>query len=136
MKGDDEITIKQVRQLLADFESEDGKYKTIELINFLNSFVFIKEKQDAFYQEQVYENMKKMFANTYDEHDVINFIQNSTYVPTSNEGNQQLNRNVLYQLFDSHLHKGSHVEIAEEDKQKQFNAFMEKFRNQLVQNLF
>jgi hypothetical protein len=29
MKGDDDITISELRQLLKNFESEDGKYKTI-----------------------------------------------------------------------------------------------------------
>jgi hypothetical protein len=40
--------------MLECFESEDGRYKTIELINFLNSFVFNQRKEDAFYQDQIY----------------------------------------------------------------------------------
>jgi hypothetical protein len=62
--------------------------------------------------------MRKRFANTYDEHDLLDFIGSSTYVPTENGENEELNRRVLYKIFDDHLNRESHVEIAEEHKER------------------
>jgi hypothetical protein len=90
METHEPVTKEEIRSLLQSFESEDGKYKTIELIQFLNSFVFNEKKEDAFYQEQVYENMNPKFSNSFDENNLLDFISKAKYIPLQNEGNEEI----------------------------------------------
>lgn len=62
MEGE-EIRKEEIEKLLESFRGEEGRYKTLELISFLNTFVFSHKKDDSLYQEQLFLNMDDRFAN-------------------------------------------------------------------------